>query len=284
MKKVRLSKKKIAVLVGEGGLPYEVSNGLKKLNIDFVIIRFKGIVSSTFNDNKLIDATFESIADLFYQLKSKNFDSIICCGYLPRPKLDLTKVKDDSRIILKKILNNFQFGDEAVFASILTVFKDNNLEPINIKEIIPDAFPKNKVLTKFKPDRVDISDSVKAEAIFSLISPADLGQSVVVKNDSCLAVETSLGTDRMLDSLSMFQKYDGNVNKGGILYKAPKIGQNPFLDHPVIGEKTILGAKKAGLNGIVIKQSNVIVLNLEKTVGLANQLGIFIWSKNELVK
>ena len=45
-----------------------------------------------------------------------------------------------------------------------------------------------------------------------------------------------------------------------------------------------IGKVYAGLNGIVIKQSNVIVLNLEKTVGLANQLGIFIWSKNELVK
>ena len=284
MKKVRLSKKKIAVLVGEGGLPEEVSNGLKKLNIDFAIIRFEGVVSSTFNNNKLIDATFECIADLFNQLKSKNFDSIICCGYLPRPNLDLTKVKDDSRIILNQILNNFQFGDEAVFTSILKVFKDNNLEPINIKDVIPHAFPENKVLTKFKPGRVDISDSAKAEAIFSLISPADLGQGVVVKNDLCLAVETSLGTDRMLDSLSIIQNYDGNDKMGGILYKAPKIGQNSFLDHPVIGEKTILGVKKAGLNGIVIKQSNVIVLNLEKTVGLANQLGIFIWSKHELVK
>ena len=54
MNKVKLSKKKIAVLAGSGYLPEEVSNSLKKLNIDFSIIRFEGVVSSTFNNNKLL--------------------------------------------------------------------------------------------------------------------------------------------------------------------------------------------------------------------------------------
>ena len=284
MNKVKLSKKKIAVLAGSGYLPEEVSNSLKKLNIDFSIIRFEGVVSSTFNNNKLIDANFECISDLFRQLKSQNFDSIICCGYLPRPELDFTKIKEDSRVILEQIVKNFKFGDEAVFTSILKVFRDNELEPISIKDIIPDSFPANKVLTVSKPSEMDITDSVRAETIFTAISPADLGQSVVVRNDLCLAVETATGTDRMLDTLSISQKYDGKFYGGGILYKSPKIGQNPFLDHPVIGEQTILGVKKAGLNGIVIKQSNVIVLKLRETIKLANQLGIFIWSRNELAQ
>ena len=49
---------------------------------------------------------------------------------------------------------------------------------------------------------------------------------------------------------------------GGVLYKAPKIKQNPFLDVPVIGEQTIIGVKKAELSGVIIKNSSVIVLKL----------------------
>jgi DUF1009 family protein len=37
--------------------------------------------------------------------------------------------------------------------------------------------------------------------------------------------------------------------------------------------------KKAGLNGIVIKYAKVIVLEPTKVIKLANDLGIFIWSK-----
>ena len=83
----------------------------------------------------------------------------------------------------------------------------------------------------------------------------------------------------MLKSLKEITEPFAKRHCSGILYKAPKLGQNPFLDLPVIGEKTISGIKSIGLNGIVIKHSSVIVLNLKETIKLANQLEVFIWSK-----
>ena len=250
MQNLTLDRKKIAIIVGSGALPEEV-----------------------------IDATFENIADLFVELKSREFSGIICCGYIERPDLNFNLITNDSKIILEPILRNFEFGDEALFSAILKVFKDNKLEPISLKEIIPESFPEFEFLTRSKPNRTDTSDSLRGETILAQISPADLGQSVVVRNGLCMAVETSLGTDKMLEFLAWSANFNLNNFQGGVLYKAPKYQQNPFLDLPVIGENTIRGVKKAGLNGIVIKHSSVIVLKSKATIELANQLGIFIWSK-----
>ena len=272
-------KKKIAVIAGDGLLPEEVVRGIKKLGNQYVIIKFNGVKSRTFYGNDLIEATFENIFDLFVKLKAQNFNSIVCCGYIKPPYLNVNKINPNSRKILKPILNSFKFGDESVFSSILNVFKENKLEPISLKVIIPEAFPKLEFLTNLQPTDVDRNDTNRSENILKHMSNADLGQSVVVRNGSCVAVETSLGTDKMLELLQISNNLDGIGLAGGVLYKAPKINQNPFIDLPVIGERTVDRVKSAGLNGIVIKKSGVIVLTPKATSELADQLGVFIWSK-----
>tara|TARA_Y200000002_G_C22593765_1_gene626410 strand:+ start:106 stop:948 length:843 start_codon:yes stop_codon:yes gene_type:complete len=279
MNKSILREKKVALIVGSGALPAVVIAGINRLGIDFAIIKFKGIETTPFNEEKVIDARFEHIDILFDQLAAKKFNSVICCGYMRPPNLNLNEIEKASREILKPIVEKFQIGDEAVFSEILKLFQLKKLEPLSIKDIVPELFPKFEYLTTCRPKHNDILDTERCKRIFEIISPADLGQSLVVRHGACLAVETSLGTDKMLATLNLNQNRPFNDIEGGLLYKAPKIEQNPFLDFPVIGERTVLGVKKARLNGIVIKHSSVIVLRPSETIELANRLGIFIWSK-----
>lgn len=276
---IDISNRKIAVIAGHGDLPQAVISALKKKDVDFTVVRFSGLVESSFEELNCIKATFEDIAELFATLRRDGYDSVVCCGYVPRPTLDLNQIKQGSREILEPILSSFINGDEAVFSAILNLFAEIKLEAISIKEIIPELFVDHEFLTLVRPSESDVVDSNRAQKILEVISAADLGQGVVVRNGLCIAVETSLGTDEMLKSLFDFKGSARKNSKAGVLYKAPKSNQNPFLDHPVIGEETVQRVKKAGLNGIVIQHSNVIVMQPKKTVALANKLGIFIWSK-----
>ena len=198
---------------------------------------------------------------------------------MEKPELDLRVISKESQKILQPIFDSFPIGDEAVFSSILNLFHQTGLEVLTLQEVIPKLFPHTEFLTKKTPNQDDIDDSIRAEEILTIISPADLGQSLIIQNRSCLAVETVSGTDKMLHFVMNLRKEQSKGQTGGILYKAPKNNQNSFLDIPVIGENTVKEAKKAGLNGIVIKQSKVAVLNPENTIELANKLGIFLWSR-----
>ncbi len=280
MQESKFYQRKIAVIIGTGDLPEQVILGLEKLNITFSVIIFNDITTFHRKNIKVIDAKFENIDELFIELETNKFTSIICCGYVPRPQLDLSKMSSASKLILEPIIKNFKLGDEAVFRSILSLFDGKGIKPLSIKEIIPELFPVEEFLTDRKPNLTDCEDAKRAKEIFEAISSADLGQSLVVKEGLCIGVETSLGTDHMLDSLSQNKQQDvDNYQTGGVLYKAPKIGQNPFLDLPVIGKKTIIGLQKSGLNGIAIERFNVIVLMPKETIQLANDLGVFIWCR-----
>ena len=273
-------KKKIAIIIGNGDLPIHVIKNAKVLGIDFSIVRFKGVSSNNFSSEDIIEATFENISDLFLELKLAKFNAVAFCGYMPRPELNFNKISINSRIILEPIIRNFGFGDEAVFSSILNLFEKQKLTPVTIYELAPNLFPAEEFLTNPKPANFDFSDTERAEQILNLTSVADLGQSLVVSHGVCLAIETAPGTDAMLRFLGTAKKNDSSLPKGGIFYKAPKKGQNRFIDQPVIGISTIKAVHEAGLNGIVIKRSKVICLDLKKILKLADKLGVFIWSKN----
>jgi DUF1009 family protein len=65
--------------------------------------------------------------------------------------------------------------------------------------------------------------------------------------------------------------------RSGVMYKAPKPGQDRRADLPVIGPGTAEGAAKAGLAGIIIEANGVMVLNYDETLRRLDAEGLFLW-------
>jgi UDP-2,3-diacylglucosamine hydrolase len=63
----------------------------------------------------------------------------------------------------------------------------------------------------------------------------------------------------------------------GILFKAPKPGQDRRADLPTIGPRTAQGTVAAGLDGIVIEAGGVIVIDRPKVVESSTDAGLFLW-------
>ena len=71
-----LNSKKIAIIVGSGKLPLEVISKLESLSVDYVVIKFNGVRSADFDENKVTHASFENIGELLTDLKSKKITRI----------------------------------------------------------------------------------------------------------------------------------------------------------------------------------------------------------------
>jgi hypothetical protein len=65
--------------------------------------------------------------------------------------------------------------------------------------------------------------------------------------------------------------------RGGILFKAPKPGQDRRADLPVIGPGTAEGVARAGLSGIVIEAGGVMMLDASDTLARLDGAGLFLW-------
>ncbi len=89
-------------------------------------------------------------------------------------------------------------------------------------------------------------------------SRLDIGQTVVVKNGTVLAVEAFEGTNEAV-------KRGGVLGRGGAtMAKVSKPGQDMRFDVPVIGPDTIRNAAAAGVNVIAIEAGKTLMLGYEE--------------------
>jgi DUF1009 family protein len=65
----------------------------------------------------------------------------------------------------------------------------------------------------------------------------------------------------------------------GVLYKAPKPGQDRRVDLPALGPRTVAHAAAAGLAGIAWAAGGVILLDRPATIAAAQEAGLFLWAR-----
>src|SRR5690606_23313720 len=93
------------------------------------------------------------------------------------------------------------------------------------------------------------------------------------------AVEAQEGTDAMLRRVGELPAPIRGSPEAprGVLAKAPKPIQETRIDLPTIGLGTIQRAARAGLAGIAGEAHGLIVLDRERVIALADELGLFIY-------
>jgi len=120
-------------------------------------------------------------------------------------------------------------------------------------------------LNRRQEDDVDLGFEIARE-----ISRLDIGQTVVVKNGTVLAVEGFEGTDEAI-------KRGGALGrKDTVMVKVAKPNQDMRFDVPVIGVATIEVAAEAGLRVIAIEAGRTLLLERESVVEVAGRSKISI--------
>ncbi|MBX9577559.1 MAG: UDP-2,3-diacylglucosamine diphosphatase LpxI [Chthoniobacterales bacterium] len=103
------------------------------------------------------------------------------------------------------------------------------------------------------------------------VSRLDIGQTVIVKNGTVLAVEGFEGTDETIKRGGMLGRCDA------CMVKVSKPNQDMRFDVPVIGTKTLETAAAAGISIIALETGCTLLLEKEKLLALAEQLGVTLW-------
>ncbi len=103
------------------------------------------------------------------------------------------------------------------------------------------------------------------------VSRLDIGQTVLVRNGTVLAVEGFEGTNECI-------KRGGTLGKGeAVMVKVSKPDQDLRFDVPVVGPVTLETCKAAGVRVIGIEAGRTILLERERVAALATELKISVF-------
>ncbi len=262
--------KQIGIIAGSGQFPKLFAEAAKEAGREVVIVAHKG---ESWPE-------LEQYADHFYWVKLGQLGKVI--KYFHKHNVTeavflgaITKTK-----IFKDILPDFKGlslwnkidvrQDDAILCAVADALEEEGIKVLESTLYLQHLlFPKG-ILTKKKPSVQQIDDIRFGWQTARAIGSLDIGQCVVVRDKSVLALEAIEGTD-------------ATITRGGtlgrekaVVVKVKKPKQDFRFDLPAIGQQTIetMAAVKASV--LAVESGQALLFDREAVVNLANKAGIVV--------
>src|SRR6266516_2296818 len=263
----------LGIIAGNGVYPRLLADSARKVGV-------KKIVAAAFTDET--DSALTQHVDLIEWMRvgqmsrllkffrEQNVHHAIMAGRIAPKNLFDLRPDWKALLVLAKLK---QRNAESIFAAIgdelakvgvdllpATTFLEEFLAPAGLI-----AGPK---LSIREEEDVDFGWKIAKE-----IARLDIGQTVIVKNGTVLAVEAFEGTNDAI-------KRGGPLaRKGAVMVKVAKPNQDMRFDVPVIGVETIRVATEVKLRVIVVEAERTLLLEKDAIIDLANRSNISILAR-----
>jgi DUF1009 family protein len=154
---------------------------------------------------------------------------------------------------------------ESIFGAIAAELAKDGITLLPATTFLEDLLPAPGPVCGPTPSSKQLADVEYGFRMAKEMSRLDVGQTVVVKRGTVLAVEAFEGTDECI-------KRGGALGKGGAtLAKVSKPGQDFRFDVPVVGPRTIQTAAEAGIGVIAVEARRTLLLGLDEIRALCDR-------------
>ncbi len=159
----------------------------------------------------------------------------------------------------------------ALIGGVARVLEDEGIELVDSTKFLGSLLAQTGVLTPRAPDASEIADMEYGREIARQIAGVDLGQTVVIRDRACVAVEAMEGTDETIERAARIA--------GGrrlVVVKVSKPRQDMRFDVPVVGLKTIEVMRRANATALAIDAGRTLLFERDALVAAAADAGIAI--------
>jgi DUF1009 family protein len=160
---------------------------------------------------------------------------------------------------------------ESLFGAVAQELGKIGVELLPATTYLDDALAKPGLIAGPKPKKRVLDDIRYGFEIAKETSRLDIGQTVIVRYGTILAVEAFEGTNETI-------RRGGRLGKGGaVMTKASKPDQDFRFDVPVIGCETIEVAASSGVNVIAVEAGKTLLLDPEAVKASAEENNVTIY-------
>lgn len=292
----------LALIAGQGGVPpYLVKRLLAQGEVP-LICEMAQFPSEVPGDLPRLGVRLEGFGGFLAALQARGITRLCMAGALQRPAVDPARIEADTMPYIPRLQGAMAKGDDGLLREIIAIFEEAGMAVIGAADIAPELLPDPGVRTGVLPAGIE-ADLKAAVAARDRVGRDDPGQAVVVRGARVVAQQDARGIDVMLAGLARGEDsgggwsldpfdiadqviggaagwlsgQDGAPGTGGLLYTAPKPGQDLRVDMPVIGPETARGIVRARLDGVVIEAGGVMLLHPEKVHDILGAAGCFLW-------
>src|SRR5215467_4274811 len=158
---------------------------------------------------------------------------------------------------------------DSLIGAVAKVLEAEGIRLVDSTLFLKPLLPEAGVLTRRAPTEDEAEDIAYGFNVARHIAGMDIGQTVVISGQACVAVEAMEGTDETISRAARIA-----AGKPLVVVKVSKPKQDMRFDVPVIGLPTITAMKSAGATALAIDAERTLLFDRDALVAAANEAGI----------
>jgi len=195
-----------------------------------------------------------------------------------------SSIRPDWRLA-KLLLSLRTRNTNMLLGAVAKVLGDEGIELVSSTAYLEPLLAKAGVMTKRSPNEQELLDIAYGRGVARMIAGHDIGQTVVVAGQACVAVEAMEGTDATIERAgTIMQSLDdeaSTLHRSLTVVKVAKPKQDLRFDVPVIGVATIEAMRRANATCLALDAGRTLIFDRAKLLVQADVAGIAILASED---
>ena len=258
----------LGVIAGKGAYPRELVRSARAQGVPRIFaVAFRGETDPVIGRlaDQVVWLRIGQLRAMLEALRASGVRQVVMAGQIT--PTHLFRVKPDAE--LWRLLKGLQERNaHTIFAAVGEALREAGIELKRASLFMEAAMPAVGVLSSRGPTAREQRDIDLGLRVARTTSGLDIGQTVVIKEGTILAVEAFEGTDATI-------RRAGRLGgPGSVVVKVAKPGHDMRFDLPVIGEHTLRVLRRVRASALAVQAGRAILLDRESLVRRADELGL----------
>src|SRR6266849_7952463 len=272
---------RLGLIAGNGKFPLLVLDAARAQGFEVVVAAIKEEASPEIEDRGAASVHWLSLGELSKLIETfqrAGVQRAIMAGQVNHKQI-FSAIRPDWRLA-KLLLSLGTRNTDSLLGAVAKVLAEEGITLESSTSFLESLLAKSGVLTRRAPTEQERKNVEYGRAVARQLAQHDIGQTVVIAESACVAVEAMEGTDATIARAGhIMASLRGNastLSRALTVVKIARPNQDMRFDVPVIGVKTIEVMHSAGATCLALDAGKCLLLDGEKILDAANEAGIAV--------
>ena len=275
------SQEKIGLIAGNGKFPFLVLEAARAQGFDVIVAAIKEETLPEIEAEDAVSVHWVSLGELSKLIETFQREGVrraVMAGQVKHKQI-FSSIRPDWRLA-KVLLSLATRNTDSLLGAIAKVLADEGITLEKSTWLLEPLLVKPGILTDRVPTEQERKNIEYGRQVATQLAQHDIGQTVVIAESACVAVEAMEGTDATIERAgAIMRSLHGDastLSRALTVVKIAKPNQDMRFDVPVIGVKTIEVMQAAGATCLAVDAGKCLLLDGQKVIDAANSRRIAI--------
>ncbi len=281
----KLGQEKLGLIAGNGRFPFLLLDAARARGVDVVVAAIKEETDPVIDERAEADSgirvhwlSLGELSRLIETFQREGITQAVMAGQVKHKQI-FSSIRPDWRLA-KLLLNLRTRNTDMLLGAVAKVLSDEGIELISSTAYLEPLLAQPGVLTARAPNEEEQRDLAYGRQVALALAGFDIGQTVAVAGQACVAVEAMEGTDATIERAGAILRGLGGeastLERRLSVVKVAKPAQDMRFDVPVIGANTIAVMRQAGATCLAVEAGRTLIFDLDTIREQAAAAGIAI--------